>query len=876
MSRSPNIISRYAKRTVFANRGRSILTLIGIIVATMMFSIVASAYVSAIDILKSFANDDYGTWHVEGYSMTSIDFQKIRKDPRVSDVVYIQELGYNPGNVTVDELKYADSYKYFLGAMDPIFPEICELQLVRGRMPQDSTEAIISLEMYSDDREKLQLGKLFKMDTYARYSDGHKVMNLEHLLRDQTGALNEQLYLTGSHSYRIVGYFIVPEYAKWKGIAQNTILTISDNLMTGNAVNAYFQLSDPSTYQDFAEESFEDEDKCLYNKDYIRMEKSADDSRIRRAIGVVMGATIGMIVLLAVMLIYNSFSTSSAERMRAIGLLKSVGATRRQVRELMLSEAFYFSIIGIPIGVALGQLASVLLFRFLRGLSSNAANYFIAKNIDLHYRLGYQNTLGPAVLSIVTILVAILLPMMHVSKVAPIEAVHANEYFEEGKFRFLPTRLTGRLFGFAGALSMKNYFRYRKRYRATVISIVASILMILFANMLVRSVSSTFHVEEGGDENSISYVKYVDDKGFTQDDRAMFYELAKFSGVTRSSMTFSTDMYLEIQKSTITPEFRGMFMVDENNEILESAYLEVAFVFVEDSAWRELCNRYGIDPEPYLEYGSSACILNNRYKIYSDDGKTTTDLTVFSNLPASFPFPLRFDADGQPKNEALYSRMSLIPMEIADWGEELNLPQTVLQIYFPMSRLSYYEMEECRGYEIFQFSSDTPRKTYQEMKTYMQNNLYMTEGLEDTGVFSRARHAINDLVRIIMYGYVAMLSLMCFLNVVMTVISNIVFRRKEYILMMSVGMTRKTLFRMVIAESLIYFFESMLLLAFLLFVGILISMALFDPHIFRFIHPAYSIIVVFLHLFVVVSTTAIGLSQVMNDEIIEGIRKEYY
>ena len=400
--------------------------------------------------------------------------------------------------------------------------------------------------------------------------------------------------------------------------------------------------------------------------------------------------------------------------------------------------------------------------------------------------------------------------------------------------------------------------------------------MILFANMLVRSVSSTFHVDEEGDENGISYVRYVDEKGFTQDDRAMFYELAKFSGVTRSSMAFSTDMYLEMKKSTLTPEFRGMFMVDENNEILKSAYLEVAFVFVEDSAWRELCNRYGIDPEPYLEYGSSDCIINNRYVIYSDDGKTTTDLTVFSNLPASFPFPLQFGADGQPKNEALYSRMSLIPKEIADWGVELNLPQTVLQIYFPMSRLSYYEMEECRGYEIFQFSSDTPRKTYQEMKTYMQNNLYMTEGLEDTGVFSHARHAINDLVRIIMYGYVAMLSLMCFLNVVMTVISNIVFRRKEYILMMSVGMTRKTLFRMVIAESLIYFFESMLLLAFLLFVGLLISMALFDPHIFRFIQPVYSIVVVCLHLFVVVSTTAVGLSQVMNDEIIEGIRKEYY
>ena len=75
MSRSSNIVSKYAKRTVFKNKSRSILTLIGIIVATMMFSIVASAHQSAIDILKSFANDDYGTWHVEAYSMTSMDFR---------------------------------------------------------------------------------------------------------------------------------------------------------------------------------------------------------------------------------------------------------------------------------------------------------------------------------------------------------------------------------------------------------------------------------------------------------------------------------------------------------------------------------------------------------------------------------------------------------------------------------------------------------------------------------------------------------------------------------------------------------------------------------------------------------------------------------
>ena len=59
MSRTPNIVSRYAKRTVFANKGRSILTLIGIIIATMMFCIVASAHQCAVDVLQSFADDDY-------------------------------------------------------------------------------------------------------------------------------------------------------------------------------------------------------------------------------------------------------------------------------------------------------------------------------------------------------------------------------------------------------------------------------------------------------------------------------------------------------------------------------------------------------------------------------------------------------------------------------------------------------------------------------------------------------------------------------------------------------------------------------------------------------------------------------------------------
>ena len=168
------------------------------------------------------------------------------------------------------------------------------------------------------------------------------------------------------------------------------------------------------------------------------------------------------------------------------------------------------------------------------------------------------------------------------------------------------------------------------------------------------------------------------------------------------------------------------------------------------------------------------------------------------------------------------------------------------------------------------------RSQVSQMKEILENNLYLTDTLVDNGIDYRARSAVNSLVRIIMYGYVAMLSFMCFLNVIMTVLSNIVFRRKEYILLNAVGMSRKTLFRMVISESIIYFFESIFFLVLILVVSMQITVNFIAPTIPHYINVPYFIIVILAHLLVVVSTTAIGLSRVMRDEIIEGIRKDFY
>ena len=874
MSRTPNIVSRYAKRTVFANKGRSILTLIGIIIATMMFCIVASAHQSAVDVLKSFADDAYGKWHVQAYSMTSMDYQRTIKDERIKSPAYIQEIGYNPGfnkidnsgAVHVPDFSSPYKYTYFVGAMSPNFTEFCNLPVVLGRLPENSSEAIISLEMYSDGREEFALGTTIRLDMYARYSEGHKVMNLQGLSRDKDGSVNEELFSIGSKEYTIVGYFAVPEYSKWKDFADNTVLTMSDDLMGGAAVNAFFQLKDPADYIEFTNDHFELEDDCLYNKDYIRMEDSADDSRIHLIIGIVSTATIAMIALLAIMLIYNSFSSSSSERLRAIGLLKSVGATRKQVRELMYTEAFLYSIIGIPIGILLGQGSSYLLLNALSDLGSDAGNYFIVKNIDLTFRIGYQNTIGAAFLSLLTIFAAIFLPVIQVSRVLPIEAARAKDNFGRGRERKRTHAITARLLGFTGALSLKNYQRYRKRYLATVVSIMASCFMILFANMLVTSVTRNFHVDEEGSDNTISYMRYADERGFTAEDESMFYELAGVNTVTSCRLVYELfDMRVSVPEECISQSSEALLKETNDDEALIVANL----VFIDDASWREICAENNIDADLFLNYGSELCLMNGTYEYYTGNGVYSEDRNAFFSIPEKMVLKTRYE-----ENDSL--SIPLQPVAEIDLRKDTLTDKSLPEIYVPISRLDYYRVKDIPGLEIFQYTADKPVSAIGTMKEMLQNNLYLTDDLVDMGINTRAAKAVNTLVRIIMYGYVAMLSFMCFLNVIMTVISNIVFRRKEYILLTAVGMSRKTLFRMVIFESIVYFFESIVTLLLIMYLSVGAIAVFAGRNIAGYINLPYFAVVILLHFLVVTSTTAIGLAKTMTDDVVEGIRKEYY
>ncbi len=87
--------------------------------------------------------------------------------------------------------------------------------------------------------------------------------------------------------------------------------------------------------------------------------KTFDD--ILTALTLTVSSIAGISLLVAGILVMNVMLVSVSQRRAEIGLLKALGATRRQVQVIFLTEAAMLSIAGAIVGLLLGQLVIVLL-----------------------------------------------------------------------------------------------------------------------------------------------------------------------------------------------------------------------------------------------------------------------------------------------------------------------------------------------------------------------------------------------------------------------------------------------------------------------------------------------------------------------------------
>jgi putative ABC transport system permease protein len=130
-------------------------------------------------------------------------------------------------------------------------------------------------------------------------------------------------------------------------------------------------------------------------------------------------------LFIGMFIIYNSFAIAVTERRAEIGILRALGATRRQIRGLFLGESAITGLIGSLGGLLFGMLIA-------RGIAASIGS-LIADFYGIPQRADELSTsplilTGALLIGIVTSIIAALIPARQAARVDPVQALQKGKF----------------------------------------------------------------------------------------------------------------------------------------------------------------------------------------------------------------------------------------------------------------------------------------------------------------------------------------------------------------------------------------------------------------------------------------------------------------
>lgn len=194
-----------------------------------------------------------------------------------------------------------------------------------------------------------------------------------------------------------------------------------------------------------------------------------------------------IIVALALrMIIDTAFEVSSKERERQFGVLQSIGATPKQVVNIITQEGMILSLIGVPVGAVLGIGLGYGAYKAV--LTSGVANvYFTAQKAKelVQFHINPLMILAGMLVGAAWVFFSAYGTGMRIIKMSPIQAITSRSNTVK---KVRKHSLLGLLFGWKGKMASRNARRQKKRFVITVFSLTVS--LVLFAGF--SSVITTY------------------------------------------------------------------------------------------------------------------------------------------------------------------------------------------------------------------------------------------------------------------------------------------------------------------------------------------------------------------------------------------------
>lgn len=905
-----NVFNKVTLESLKKNRTRTIVTIIGILLSAAMICASTTLVSSMQNFVLRCAIHIDGDWYGAVYDAAYKDYEDIRDSDRVSSAAYAQVLGY----AKIDSANERKPYLYVLGgdAASGYFKTM-PVHLILGTLPKDSTEIILPEHLTSNGKVNYKLGDTVTLDVGDRTLDGRRLgqdtpvytYDSETQVEIMSG---ERLENTEPRTYTVVGIYERPTFEDYSAPGY-TALTAADTKSADQApIHCYFKLHKPAGVYDFMKEmGYTQEYRYAYNTKVLLYSGTAPFDSFLTAFYSLAAIIIALIVFGSVSLIYNAFSISVSERTRQFGLLSSVGATRKQLRRMVLFEALAVSIVGIPLGILVG-IGGIGITLLLIG-----DKFFSIVRVDIPMRLcvSWQAVVIAAVIALVTVLISAWIPSKRATRVSAVEAIRQSMDIKVSGRPVRTSKLAYKLFELPGVLAGKHYKRNRKKYRTTVVSLFMSIVLFVSAAAFTDYMMESAEGGLASDQFDLIYAAESDASSAMTPD-ALLELLFSEQNVTGGTYTKKQFLQGDISREYVTAMFADRFsnfgMEREDaapKELSISGYL----YFVADAEFNRLLEKYNLKEADYYDRDKPLGLaldrnieLDRRLEKYvtldtlKGDGCVIEGL-YYVEIDGYYRKDSRIDENGNrvvlyqnrdnendiielPYEEsfAKYTLRSEKTIEEAPFFVSRSTPVAINMIY-PYSMLESVVPEaalnQFRNTEYF-LTSSNHTASFENLATVLTENGLSSRQLFDYAANAETNRNVVTIIRVFAYGFIVLISLIAAANVFNTISTNISLRRREFAMLKSVGMTQKGFRRMMNYECLLYGSKALLLgLPVSCGITYLIYRAVTRAYETSFRLPWAAIGIAVLSVFLVVFATMMySMSKIKKDNPIDALKNE--
>ncbi len=986
------IIFQVTKTYMKKNRKRTLVTFLGILVMVMLMTAVFVGKDTVLDYMKNVVEETSGSWHYQVFDIDKKQLQQLKELDCVDKCEVSKPLGYTEfaESGDPDTTPFLELKEYSNDLL-----KLMNIKLKEGRYPKNPDEVIISARALREGSD-IKLGDTIDVDCFERYvyayteeerqaaidagnEDCHVFFPPNYIIKPgetkkapahyqyyKDNCLIEMIHEpTGvNKSLTVVGIMEDPFFAAPGQGGYIAITGLDDSVGDDEKVNAVLTIDVNKKADSYGEiAKILDTSQTPEEREALLADNSSYTTKTGERIPVEKGridvnnmllsffdegqnGTMNFIILFvqvffvvlitaaSLILIYNVFSMSYQERSKYLGMLSSVGATRRQKRWSVYYEVFSLLTLALPIGVGLGLIVvkggvELLAPHFTKMFSITSANMAMERSFDVDFSVVINpvNILLVIIFSTLAVWISAWIPARKISKVGPVESIRGNEttkkHKKKGYKTYLGLMLKGKSENLIGRASVDRNRTATKGIIRSITSFVALTMIISFAT---GSIGDILNSEFGQDTMSVGTAykgyKYVFEQGGFLDNE--IYDLCKEDIMSSKEVTgyrewesigsndwipvtYYKDEYTDAAKQVIKSWFPNG-NAEEIQKYIEgkgaydnsfiNPYSEI--VILEEDAFEKVAENAGIDLAKYEESETGPALIYDSIKLSSYDctlfrgGAQKPDYSEYSfkeplNVKAGDTIDLTF-RNYQNDNEETYDLTA--PVEFAGYIKDSDIeeyydlkPDNLVVFISEKTRENIKQVNSelgdilCKSYKYLFFNVNTDdagvlKKLSQIRDELNEPCLWPAEGLIDHTSFISA---FTNVANIMAVCFTILVALICLLNLYNSVMGRSLARHKEFAVLYSMGMTGKQKNKMLTIENVrllinAFIKSALITLAFVICLYQLISLRYRGVHITI---PVLAIVATILVSIIgLMVFTKVCYRQNSNKQIIDEIRRE--